>query len=358
MTPHEVTAHDVTVIPVSVVVMTRNEAANLPRCLPALARFAECFVVDSGSDDGSPDIARSHGARLIPFRWNGRYPKKKQWCLDALPFAHDWVLFVDADERPTVELVEEIARLTAETGSNGPAHAAYWIDGRPVVHGRPLRFGCWNRKLALLHRRHVRFPDQPDLDVAAMWEVEGHYQPQVAGTTGRLRHPMDHEDAKPPSAWFDRHNRYSDWEAALRADGRMERLIKGEPDGGFGVIPHIRAFFGRQAQKRLFQRLPGRPLWAFLHAYVLRLGVFDGTAGLDHALARAFYYWQVGFKMRSAARAPGEFSRVPSIRTVSDSVRSVRPAGDPYSSSSAIRSPPSAFSRSKVRLRTPGSSIR
>lgn len=324
-------------IPVSVVVMTRNEAANLGPCLMALTRFAECFVVDSGSDDGTPDIARSCGAKLVRFTWNGRYPKKKQWCLDNLPLAHDWVLFVDADERPTVALVEEIAGLLA----GGPRHSAYWIDGRPVLRGRALRFGCWNRKLALLHRRQVRFPDQPDLDVAAMWEVEGHYQPLVAGTTGRLRHPMDHGDAKPPSAWFDRHNRYSDWEAALRADGRMERLIDGEPgDGGF---------WRRRTLKRLFQRLPGRPLWAFLHAYVLRLGVLDGTAGLDHALGRAFYYWQVGLKMRAAVQAQASATRLPSGRSPSPSA---------YSSTSAMRSPPSAFSRSKVRLRTPGSSIR
>ena len=274
---------------------------------------------------------------MVPFRWNGRYPKKKQWCLDSLPLAHDWVLFVDADERPTAALVDEIAVLMA----GGPRHAAYWIDGRPILRGRALRFGCWNRKLALLDRRRVRFPDQPDLDVAAMWEVEGHYQPLVAGTTGRLRHPMDHGDAKPPSAWFDRHNRYSDWEAALRVDGRMERLIDGEPEDG-GVL-------GRRALKRLFQRLPGRPLWAFLHAYVLRLGVLDGAAGLDHALGRAFYYSQVGLKMRAAVQAQASAARLSS---------DCSPSSSPYSSTNTMRSPPSAFSRSKVRLRTPGSSIR
>lgn len=356
------TTPPVSAIPVSVVVMTHNEAANLPFCLPSLDRFAECFVVDSGSGDGTPDIALSHGAELVPFRWNGRYPKKKQWCLDTLPFAHDWVLFVDADERPTAELVEEIARLMADPATDGPRHAAYWIDGRPVVCGRPLRFGCWNRKLALLDRRRVRFPEQPDLDVASMWEVEGHYQPQVAGTTGRLRHPMDHDDAKPLSAWFDRHNRYSDWEAALRSDGRMERLIDGEPDADSAVSPCLRSLAGRRAQKRLFQRLPGRPLWAFLHAYVLRLGMLDGAAGLDHALARAFYYWQVGFKMRSAAQpratAQACTARFPSIRTLPECSPTVRPGSVPYSSSNAMRSPPSAFSRSNVRLRTPGSSIR
>lgn len=272
-------------IPVSVVVMTRNEAANLPRCLSALGRFAERFVVDSGSGDGTPDIAAASGAVVVPFRWDGRYPKKKQWCLDALPFTNDWVLFVDADERLGPALVDEIARLMA----GGPAHAGYFIDGRPVFLGRRLRFGAGNRKLALFDRRRARFPEVPDLDVTAMWEVEGHYQPVIAGTVGRLRHALEHADDKPLAAWFERHNRYSDWEAALRGDGRMAVLI-GRETGG------------RRWLKRLLHRLPGRPLLVFLHGYVLRLGFLDGAPGLHHALARAFYYWQVGVKMKDAER--------------------------------------------------------
>ncbi|MBP2316663.1 glycosyltransferase family 2 protein [Azospirillum soli] len=272
-------------IPVSVVVMTRNEAVNLPHCLSALGQFAERFVVDSDSADGTPAIAAAFGAVVVTFQWNGRYPKKKQWCLDALPFANDWVLFVDADERLGPALVDEIARLMAE----GPAHAGYFIDGRPVFLGRRLRFGAGNRKLALFDRRRARFPEVPDLDVTAMWEVEGHYQPVIAGTVGRLRHALEHADDKPLSAWFERHNRYSDWESALRGDGRMAALI-GRETGS------------RRWLKRLFHRLPGRPLLVFLHGYVLRLGFLDGGPGLHHALARAFYYWQVGVKMKDAER--------------------------------------------------------
>ncbi|WP_245986187.1 glycosyltransferase family 2 protein [Azospirillum thermophilum] len=284
-------------IPVSVVVMTRNEAANLPHCLPRLSRFAEIFVVDSDSEDGTQALAAALGIPVVPFRWDGRYPKKKQWCLDRLPFAYDWVLFVDADERPTPALVEEIARLMAR----GPRHAAYFIAGRPVVAGRPLRFGAWNRKLALLDRRRARFPEVRDLDVAAMGEVEGHYQPVVDGPVGALRHPMDHADEKPPSAWFDRHNRYSDWEAALRSDGRMAALI-GRERGW------------RRMAKLCLHRTPCRPLVAFLHAYVARLGMLDGRAGFDHAVARAFYYWQVGVKMRAAAGRPAVEQAGPASR--------------------------------------------
>ncbi|WP_114859118.1 glycosyltransferase family 2 protein [Azospirillum brasilense] len=275
-------------IPVSVVVMTRNEAVNLPHCLSALDRFAERFVVDSGSTDGTPAIAAAAGARVVPFQWDGRYPKKKQWCLDQLPFGQDWVLFVDADERLGGALVEEIATLMA----TGPRHAGYFIDGRPVFLGRRLRYGAGNRKLALFDRRKARFPPAPDLDVATMWEVEGHYQPVIAGTVGRLRHSLDHADDKPVAAWFERHARYADWEAALRSDGRMRELIGLE-------------IGARRWLKSGFNRLPARPLLAFLYGYVLRLGFLDGGPGLQHALARSFYYWQIGVKIADARRRAG-----------------------------------------------------
>lgn len=283
-------------IPVSVVVMTRDNAATLPWCLEALAPFAEVFVVDSDSTDGTADLAAAWGARVVTFRWNGQSPKKKQWCLDTLPFAHRWVLYVDADERLTPELTGEIAALMAR----GPAHAGYFITGRPVFGGVPLRFGAVNRKLALLDRRRARFPPCPDLDLPGLalpglqgsgtGEVEGHYQPVLDGTAGRLRHGLWHGDSLPPALWFARHNRYSDWEAALAAAGRTAALRAGETPG-------------RRRLKRLFAALPLRPLAVFLHGYGLRLGFLDGRAGFDYALARAFYYWQIGVKRRYLAAA-------------------------------------------------------
>lgn len=271
-------------IPVSVIVMTRDEAANLAACLATLRAFAEVFVVDSGSTDGTLAIAAAAGARVVPFRWDGGYPKKKQWCLDHLPFTHDWVLYVDADERPTPRLVDEIASLMR----HGPRHAGYFIDGRPVFLGRRLRFGAGTRKLALLHRHRAWFPPADDLDVATMWEVEGHYQPAVAGTVGRLAHPVLHADEKPLACWFDRHNRYSDWESVLRGQRRFAALTRHETKK-------------RRRMKWIFDRLPLRPVFVFVYGYVVCLGFLDGLPGLHHALARAFYYWQVDVKMRDAA---------------------------------------------------------
>ncbi|MCV6801114.1 glycosyltransferase, partial [Achromobacter ruhlandii] len=95
-------------IPVSVVVMTKNEERNIAKCLKALAEFDEVFVVDSNSTDATCAMAAALGAKVSNFNWNGKYPKKKQWCLEQLPFTHPVVLYVDADEEMTPELAAEI----------------------------------------------------------------------------------------------------------------------------------------------------------------------------------------------------------------------------------------------------------
>jgi hypothetical protein len=274
-------------IPVSVVVMTLNESSNIGPCLEALGRFDQIFVVDSGSGDGTAEIAASLGATVVPFQWNGAYPKKKQWCLENLPFRHTWVLYCDADERITPQLGHEIALLMLSESEK----AGYFIHGQPVFGGVRHRHGAWNRKLALLNRRHASFPAFPDLDIDTMWEVEGHYQPELQGPAGQLVNPMIHEEATSLHAWFDRHNRYSDWEAALLADRRHGQLSRREQ--GF-----------RRLLKQVFAGLPGRPAAAFLHGYILRRGFLDGIPGLDRAMARAFYYWQIGVKLRAHRRGP------------------------------------------------------
>lgn len=322
------------VIPVTVVVMTRNEAANIALCLAPLTRFAQVLVVDSHSEDGTAAIAAAKGVDVLPFRWNGRYPKKKQWCLSHPAIRHDWVLFIDADERATPQLVAEIGRLLRAD----PPHAAYFIDSRPVWLGRALRHGTPYRKIALLHRRRARFPVCPDLHVSRMWEVEGHYQPVIDGTVGRLSSSMLHADAKPPAAWFDRHNRYSDWEAALAHGGGAEALLAGERGS-------------RRLGKRLLAALPGRPLLAFLHAYVWHLGFLDGNAGLQHALSRAFYYWSIGLKRDWLAVSATASQSGISGALLSD-------GSDQPALAMSSGSPASVFTSSNVRRRTDSSGMR
>src|SRR5690349_17282959 len=96
-------------IPVSVLIPAKNEEANLPACLTSLQMADEVFIVDSQSNDNSIAIAESFGANIVQFKFNGSWPKKKNWSLENLPFRNEWVLIVDCDERITPELWQEIS---------------------------------------------------------------------------------------------------------------------------------------------------------------------------------------------------------------------------------------------------------
>lgn len=255
-------------IPVSVIVMTRNEESRLPRCLAALSPFAEIFVVDSASTDGTADVARSFGATLVPFHWNGQYPKKKQWCLENLPFRHDWILYVDADEILTPELCTEIAALDFTC-------VGYFLPGHMVWQGKVLRHGLSNNKLALLNRHHWVFPVIADLGLPGMGEIEGHYQPQLkgGGKIGQCRSGLIHDSAESRDHWLERHQRYAQWEAGMNTHNAWPR----DPVGW------------RQAMKTLCRRLPCRDRVMFFYALIVKRGFIDGRAGLDYARARAAY---------------------------------------------------------------------
>jgi glycosyltransferase involved in cell wall biosynthesis len=263
-------------VPVTAVILTRNEELAIERCVRALARCRQVIVVDSHSEDGTAKLAEAAGAEVVDFQWNGRYPKKKQWSLENLAFTEDWVLFVDADEIATGALLDEIR----DTLNRPRPLEAYDVALAYSFLGRRLRFGRKVVKRVLLRIGSASFPEVDDLDVASMWEVEGHYQPQVRGRVGRLRNVLIHEDPDPLFQYFERHNRYSDWEAHLRVKEARDPLSAGIPT----------------RNGRLSRRMPGKPILFFLYSYVFRLGFLDGRAGLAYGVSGLFYYCQIYWK--------------------------------------------------------------
>lgn len=273
-------------IPVSVIVVTKNEAAKIAACLSALTDFQEVWVVDSASRDATATIAAKHGAKVVNFIWNGAYPKKRQWCLDTLPLGSDWVLFVDADEIVLPDLVEELRNLFLSGGSSGPSMAGYFITGRYRYQGAVLKFGYPNRKIALLHRHRMEFPVVDDLDIPGMGEIEGHYQPvctcQDGPATfgiGSLHSVMIHDALDDVRAWIFRHEKYARWEAGMN----RKRAWPVDP------VPL------RQRIKHLVRYSPLRalrPALFFIGAYVIKGGFRDGRGGWDLAARKyAYYQW-------------------------------------------------------------------
>ena len=272
-------------LPITVLVQTKNEAVGIGACLLGLEDFDEVIVVDSNSTDETKKIAVAHGAAIASFTWNGSYPKKKQWQLDNLPTKHKWIFFMDADETPSVQLITSIRTLFKAGGQKDLASCDLQLDY--VFAGRVLRHGHRVVKRALVHRDRVRFPIIDDLHAPGMGELEGHYQPESDGPIGALRGRLLHDDRDQIRSWFDRHNRYSDWEAHLNLNKRVKREIASK----------------RTHKGRIFDSAPFKPLMFFGYSYIARLGFLDGRAGLDYALALSGYYWQIGVKTRELLRS-------------------------------------------------------
>lgn len=272
-------------LPVSVLVQTKNEAVGIGACLASLKQFDEVIVVDSASTDGTADVAAGMGVEVINFVWNGHYPKKKQWQLDNVATRNEWILFLDADETPSQLLVAELEKLFS--AGPGSRTAAVDIDLDYVFAGRMLKHGHRVTKRALVRRDRVAFVPVDDLAVPGMGELEGHYQPVVEGSTVRAKGRILHNDLDPVSSWFQRHNRYSDWEAHLRFNATLSTSVRRN----------------RTLKGRVFDAMPAKPLVFFLYGYVVRAGFLDGRAGFDYAFALAAYYWQIGLKYRELLRA-------------------------------------------------------
>jgi glycosyltransferase involved in cell wall biosynthesis len=255
-------------LPVSVIIAVRDEAKNLPRCLQALRDVGEVYVIDSQSTDETVEIARSHGAQVVQFHYQGGWPKKRQWAMNSLPIAHDWILLLDADEVLTPELSEEI-----RAAIQNPAIAGYSILLRTCFLGRVLRHGdvgLW--KLSLFRRGKGQYECRLKDQDASMADMEVHEHVVVEGATASLRNPLIHYTVESLSRYIRKHDEYSNWESHVLLERGEDKEL---PPSLLGTQAQRR----RWLKRKLFT-VPGSPVLLFLYRYVLRFGFLDGAPGL------------------------------------------------------------------------------
>jgi len=256
-------------LPVSVIVPVRNEAHNLSRCLESLRGVGEVYVVDSASSDGTAEIARSFGAKVVQFHYAGGWPKKRQWAMDTLPLAYDWVFLVDADEALTPELAAEMRQAIQDARIDG-----YYIGLQVVFLGRVLRHGgAGFYKLSLFRRGKGRFECRLKDQDASMADMEVHEHVIVEGKSLRLKNALRHHNVESISRYIQKHDEYSNWDARVWLEG----------EANSAELPP--SLSGNQAQRRRWLRkrlfaLPGSSLLLFIYRYFFRLGFLDGVPGL------------------------------------------------------------------------------
>lgn len=228
----------------SVIVITRNEQANIEACLASVSFAREVVVLDSGSTDATVALAQAAGARVERTGdWPGFGPQKNR----ALALAtQPWVLSIDADERVPPELREEILAVLA-----APTADAWSMPRRSSFCGQYMAHSGWypDRVTRLFRRGTARFSD----DIV-------HERLLTDGPAAALRHDLIHESFRDLETVLDKANSYSTAGARrLLAEGR---------EASFGAaLAH--------------------GLWAFVRTYILRLGFLDGRLGLALAIANA-----------------------------------------------------------------------
>lgn len=262
---------------VSILILTYNEAINLPDCLASVSFSDDVVVLDSGSSDDTELLAEAQGATVIqrPF---DNYAAQRNFGL-AHDFKHNWIFMLDADERIPDNFIEEIRRVT-ELNENPVT--LYRMRRKDMFMGRwlkrssgyPTWFGRLFRKGAVRVEREINEEYYTDGEIGLL---EGHL----------IHYPFN----KGITYWFERHNRYSSMEAKKLLSERMVSVV-------WSDFLSKDPMFKRKAFKAVAYRMPFRPLLTFCFLYFVKLGFLDGKAGFHFSLMRSVYEYMISLKMR------------------------------------------------------------
>ena len=280
-------------LPVSVLILTKNEEQNLPGCLQSVSWADEIHVYDSFSEDATIAIARDHGA-LITQRVFDNWAEHQNWGLRNIAFKHPWVFYLDADERVTPALVQGIVQALEKPDS----YVAFQILRRDFFQGCALTHVQTSPYYQRLFRpekmRYERLVNPVSLPDGPVGKVEGF-----------LNHfPF----SKGISQWLERHNSYSSFEARQIMNNRLSHsgfsLKKAVSSSDF----HEKRFH----QKEIFYRLPARPLVKFCLLYFLKRGFLDGKGGLTYAVLQSIYEYMIVLKTRELEQEAREVTDIES----------------------------------------------
>lgn len=276
-------------VPVSVLIPVKNEQHNIIGCLRHLQWADELVVIDSQSVDRTIPLSQAMGADVYQFYYSKEgWPKKKNWALENVPWRNEWVLILDADEYMTPELAAEVERVvTGKWKHPDPKKQGcgdgFWINRRFMFMGRWIR-GCgyypsWN--VRLFKHKVGRYERIGNLGDTGSGDNEVHEHVVLStGDAGYLQEEFLHYAYPDLSAWVEKHNRYTTWEAHAM-DAKDEGDVKASIFGG----PIER----RRWLKRLSRKLPARPLLRFMYSYFVQLGIRDGYPGLVMCRLLAWY---------------------------------------------------------------------
>ncbi|MFO1066398.1 MAG: glycosyltransferase family 2 protein [Pirellulales bacterium] len=258
---------------VSAVIIAKNEEENLQRCLASLSWCDDILVVDDHSSDGTVEVARGFGARVLTNRFTS-FADQRNFALASEELRHAWVLMLDADEASTPEFRDAVLN-AIENASESTV--AFRTCRKTIFLNRWLKYSdgypVWIMRLVRVGR--ARFVSSGHGEVAI---------PPVDGQIGTIRAPFLHYPfSKGFVHWAHRHVDYAEREAKLESAHAPLALRD------FGGLFSIRKEVRRSSLRSISRWLPGRLLLRFFYQYVVKLGFLDGRAGLIFCCMMAGY---------------------------------------------------------------------
>ena len=276
---------------ISVLILTKNEAADLPGALASVFWSDDVHVLDSESTDATVAIAQAAGAK-VHVRPFDNYAAQRNFGL-AFPFKHPWLFILDTDERPTPELAAEMQRVVAEAQRSGDVFvSAYRVLRRDFLFGTWLKHAqlspYYIRLVRVGRARYTRAINE----VLEVLDADG--SPALPETIRDLTAPLDHLPfSKGIAHWVAKHNTYSTMEAQLI------HAQAGLQNPSWQTALRDRDFHTRRLhQKALFYRMPARPLIKWGYMMFGRRALLDGAAGIAYATLQSFYEYLIVLKTR------------------------------------------------------------
>tara|TARA_A100001011_G_C14318617_1_gene849252 strand:- start:1008 stop:1841 length:834 start_codon:yes stop_codon:yes gene_type:complete len=264
----------------TIAIPTFNEEKHIKSCIDSIgANFAQkIFILDSFSKDNTPSIAKKLGAEVINFKWDGKFPKKRNWFLFNNEIRSKWILFLDADELLNEKFKNEIKKILPYT-----THKGFYLNYNNYFFGKKLKGGLKMRKLALF-QVGSGFYEKIEEDFWSNLDMEVHEHPIINGTLGKINAEIDHKDFNGVARYIDKHNQYSSWEAQrfLKINLQKKNFVKWNL---------------RQKLKYNFVSNPFSGLVFFFVQYFIFGGWKDGLIGFYFAILKSTYYVQISFKI-------------------------------------------------------------
>ena len=267
---------------ISILILTKDEECNLPKCIETVRWSDDIHVLDSNSSDSTVSIATQLGAKVWHREFDS-FAQQQTWALENIDFRYPWVFHIDADERITPDLAKSIFAAVEKPGEM----IAFRIQRRDFF------LGTWLKHVqATPYYLRLFRPEKMH------YERIGHPVSVPQGPVSSIAGFLDHYPfSKGMAQWVDKHNFYSTQEA--------EQILA---DRALQTSWSLRkCFFAetfeekRRNQKQLFYRLPGRPIVKFFSLYFLKRGFLDGHAGFTYSVLMGFYEYLIVLKAREFA---------------------------------------------------------